>query len=385
VDLTPSPQEEAFRTELRAWLVTNVPASFEGEPFVEDPGYVRYLKAWQRNLAEAGWLGLTWPSEYGGRGLGPVEQTILLEELARANAPPILGILGIGIVGPTIAALGSDKQKQRHLGKMLLGEEIWAAGFSEPNAGSDLASLSTRAVRNRDEFVVNGQKIWTSYAHVADWILVIARTDPSTEKTRGVSCLLVDMTSEGVSVRPLRQMTGDAEFNEVFFTDVRVPQDNLLGTLDDGWNVLMTALMHERTNLGGDYQVQMAQFLHRLIEAARDLGVVEDPVVRQKIARSHVELEVLRQTSARALARVAGGGRPGPESAILKIFWSELDQRLSRRAMEILGPYGQLTEGGHGEASSAYLRSRGSTIGAGTSEVMRNTLASRVLGLPKSF
>jgi alkylation response protein AidB-like acyl-CoA dehydrogenase len=314
-----------------------------------------------------------------------MEQAIFHEELALADAPPIVGLIGIGIIGPTIGTLGSDEQKKRYLPKMLVGDEIWAAGFSEPNAGSDLGSMSTRAVLDGDHFVVNGQKIWTTLAQVADWIFLMVRTDPDAPKFGSISCLLVDMHSEGVTVRPLKQMTGESEFNEVFFSDVKVPAENLFGGLNSGWQALMTALMYERTNLGGDMHAWMSRFLGRVVQAARDRGLEGDPLVRQKIARDHVGLHVLRAISTRAMCRVASGELPGAESAILKLFWSELDQRIALTTSHILGPFAQLTEGDTAPFSHHYLRVRGRTIEAGTSEIMRNTLATRVLGLPKSF
>jgi alkylation response protein AidB-like acyl-CoA dehydrogenase len=384
VDLTPTPAEEAFRNELRSWLGANLPGPIEGSVYSDDAEMIEFLRAWQRRLAEGRWLGLTWPEEYGGRGLTAIEQAIFDEEMAMAGAPPVIGTIGIGIVGATMVAIGSEEHKKRFLPEMLRGDEIWAAGFSEPNAGSDLGSMSARAVLDGDHFVVNGQKIWTTHAQIADWIYLMVRTNPEAPRFHGISCLLVDMRSEGISVRPLRQMTGEAEFNEVFFSDVRVPVENLFGELHGGWRVLMTSLMNERTNLGGGMHVAMVRFLDQVIGEARRRGLSDDPLIRQKIAQSWLELEVFRTVSARALSRVSQG-MPGPESAILKMFWSETDQRVAQTAMEILGPYGQLAVGGTAFFGNHYLRVRGRTIEAGTSEVMRNTIATRVLGLPKSF
>jgi alkylation response protein AidB-like acyl-CoA dehydrogenase len=385
MDLTPSPEAQSFRAQLRSWLEVNLPLPFDGDPAGDDVRYFEYLKAWQRKLAEGGWLGLTWPQDCGGRGLTAMEQAIFQEELALADAPPIVGLIGIGIIGPTITILGSDEHKRRYLPKMLLGDEIWAAGFSEPNAGSDLGSMSTRAVVDGDHFVVNGQKIWTTHAQFADWIFLMVRTDPDAPKFGGISCLLVDMKSEGISIRPLRQLTGESEFNEVFFNDVHVPAENLFGGLNGGWQVLMAALMYERTNLGGDMHVWMSRFLDRVVQAARDRGLAGDPLIRQRIAQDRVELEVLKAISTRAMCRVASGQLPGPESAVLKLLWSQLDQQVALTTSEILGPRVQLTEGDAAPFSYHYLRVRGRTIEAGTSEIMRNTIATRVLGLPKSF
>jgi alkylation response protein AidB-like acyl-CoA dehydrogenase len=383
MDLTESPAEQAFREELRTWLAAHLPAPFEGDAHAAE--YLEYVKAWQRTLAEGGWLGLTWPKEYGGRGLSPIEQAIFLEELALCEALQFPGALGIALVGPTIAMIGTEEQKERYLAKMLLGEEIWAQGFSEPNAGSDLGSLSTRAVRDGDEFIVNGQKTWTSYAHFADFIFLLVRTDPDVHKYKGITCLLVDLKSEGVSVRPLRMMSGDSVFNEVFFSDVRVPVNNVLGEINEGWGVAVTALMHERANLGGGFHVVLTRFLETIVGAARERGVADDPLVRQKIAQAHLDLEVYRMTAARAMSKVGKGQMPGPEGSILKMFWSNSNQKMVQWAEEILGPYGQLTEGVFEPFSYAYLRSRGNSIEAGTSEVLKNTVAYRVLGLPKSY
>lgn len=385
MDLTPSPEEEAFRKKARAWLEANLPEPFDGEHTIEDPGYVPYLRAWQRKLAEGGWLGITWAKEFGGQGLGPVEQSIVNEELAASSAPQIIGLVGVALIGPTIAMLGTTEQKERYLSKILLGEEVWAQGFSEPNAGSDLGSLACRAVRDGDEFIVNGQKTWTSYAQASDWIFLLVRTDKDAPKYKGITCLLVDMKTEGISVRPLRMMSGDAAFNEVFFSDVRVPVENVLGEINGGWKVAITALMHERANIGGGATVQLAQFLEKVIETARQRGVAGDPVIRQKLAQSILELDVYRMTSARAQSAVGKGQAPGPEGSILKLFWSNFNQSLVQTALEIAGPYGQQTAGEYETLTYHYLRSRGNSIEAGTSEVLKNTIANRVLGMPKSY
>jgi len=383
MDLTESPAEQTFRKDLRSWLEANRPEPFDGD--THSPEYVEYLNKWQFELAQGGWLGITWPVEYGGRGLSPAEQAIFLEEMALHEAPSYLGRLGIALVGPTIALLGTEEQKQRYLKKMLFGEEIWAQGFSEPNAGSDLGSLSMRAVRDGDDFIVNGQKTWTSYAHLSDYIFLLVRTDPDVHKYKGLTCLLVDLKLEGVSTRPLRMLSGDANFNEVFFSDVRVPVSQVLGEIDGGWSVAITALMHERANLGGGMAVEMARVFDGIVEAARGRNATDDPLVREKIAQAFLELEVYRMTSARAQSKIGRGEMPGPEGSILKLMWSNLNQRMAQSTMEILGPYGQLTEGEFGLLSYNYLRSRGNSIEAGTTEILKNTIAYRVLGMPKSY
>ncbi len=397
MDLTLSADERAFRDELRAWLESNRPEPFDGQAHSEDRDYLEYLRAWQRRLFEAGYSGLTWPAAFGGRGATPVEQSIFVEEMARANAPDVVGAIGIGLIGPTIIALGTDAQKAAYLEPILSGDQVWCQGFSEPDSGSDLASLATRAVRDGDDFIVNGQKIWTSYAHIADYCFLLVRTDRDAQKHKGITCLLVDMQSEGITVRPLRMMSGDAAFNEIFFTDVRVPATQVLGEIDGGWRVAITALMNERANLGAAVRVMLSRFLETLINALPDIprpsshhpnrSAAGDPLVRQQIAQAHLDLEVFRMTADRALARIATDGVPGPEGSILKLFWSELNQRLTQAAMEIAGPYSQLTDEQEvwGQISYAYLRARGNTIEAGTSEVLRNIVAERVLGFPKSY
>jgi alkylation response protein AidB-like acyl-CoA dehydrogenase len=384
MDLTPSPQEEAYREKARAWLEANVPKPYEGQKTISDPAYVEYLRSWQRAQAEAGWLGITWPEEAGGQGLGPAEQAIFNEEAAKATAPYLIGQVGVALIGPTIAMLGTPKQKT-HLSKILNCDEIWVQGFSEPNAGSDLGSLACRAVRDGDHFIINGQKTWTSYAQVADWIFLLVRTDPDASKYKGITCILVDLKSEGVSVRPLRMMSGDSVFNEVFFSDVKVPVENVLGEIDGGWKVGITALMHERMNLGGGITVEVAHFLAKVVEVARERGLTDDPLVRQKLAQATLDLEVFRMTSARVMSAVGKGEAPGPEGSILKLFWSNYNQWLVQTAQEIAGPYGQLAPEKFGSLSYRYLRARGNSIEAGTDEVLKNTIANRVLGLPKSY
>ncbi len=393
MDLTLTPGEQEFRDQMRSWLEANVPEPYAGNEHADETGYVEYLRAWQRRLFDAGYTGLTWPEAYGGRGATPIEQSIFIEEMARARAPAIIGTLGLSLIGPTIITAGTEDQKRRYLGRILSGEEIWCQGFSEPDAGSDLAALGTRATDDGDSFIVDGQKIWTSYAHVSDFCFLLVRTDPGARKHRGITCLLLDMTSDGVEVKPLRMMSGEAAFNEIFFTGVRVPKSQVLGEINGGWAMAITALMNERANLGGVARIAMARFLDNLIRKSHEIpsrggGVAAgDPLVRQKLAQAHLELEVFRMTTARALSRVTRDGVPGPEGSILKLFWSELNQRTTRSAMEIAGPLGQLADESEywGQISWAYLRARGSTIEAGTSEVQRNIVAERVLGLPKSY
>jgi alkylation response protein AidB-like acyl-CoA dehydrogenase len=397
VDLNLTPQELRFRDEARAWFAENVPKDWVKRRDEEESmlGRFEYLRGWQRKLYDAGWAGISWPKDFGGRGAPVMEQVIFIEEMARAEAPPMANVIALGLIGPTIIAFGTPEQKKRYLAKMLSAEEIWCQGFSEPNAGSDLAALSTTGVLDGDHFVVNGQKCWTSYAWAADWCELVVRTDPAAPKHKGLTALLVDMHSPGVEVRGLKQMSGESEFGEIFFRDVRVPVANVVGKVNEGWGVAMGTLMHERGTFGAALQVNYRRNFNRLVEIAKNIDrngkpAAQDPVIRQKLAQCYAEIEVMRLNQLRAFSRINETGVPGPEGSIQKIFWSELNQRFQQVAMEILGPYGQLAHGSpdafdEGQWAYGYLRSRGNTIEAGTSEIQRNIIGHFVLGLPKSY
>ena len=396
MDLTLTPTEEKFRDECQVWLDSHVPREWHDPAFRESltaGDKIAFLKSWQHTLYDGGWVGLAWPQEYGGRSATLMEQVIFNQELARAKAPPLINVLGLIVAGPTITVHGTEEQKRRYLPKILNAEEIWCQGFSEPNSGSDLASLSTRASLDGDEFVVNGQKLWTSYGHLAQQCLLLVRTDAHLPKHQGISALIVDMQSPGVTVKPLRQLTGDAEFNELFFDHVRVPRANLLGAINDGWNVAMTILMFERLNTASFLEIQTKIALDELIDTARRTlrngrPATEDSLIRQKLAQIYTEVEILRLSTYRSLTRFQRGERPGPEGSIDKLFWSETAQHLFEVAMEILGPQGQLMKGSKwaidsGQWSCQFLRSRADTIAGGTSEILRNIIGERVLGLPR--
>jgi alkylation response protein AidB-like acyl-CoA dehydrogenase len=394
MDLNLSQEELAFRDELRAWLVANVPKDWEEVREESMEKRFDFLKRWQRKLYEGGWAGVHWPKEYGGRGASLMQQVIFWQEMAAVQAPPLANVLGLGIIGPTIIAFGTEAQKKRWLAKILSAEEIWCQGFSEPDAGSDLANVRCHAELKGDHYVVNGQKVWNSYGWAADWCELVVRTD-SSQKHKGISVLMVDMKSKGVDVRPLKQMTGESEFNEIFFHDVEVPVDNLVGKLNEGWNVALGTLMHERGTFGAGLQVTYRRNIERLIELAHTVRrnghtAAEDPICRQKLAQCYAEIEIMRANQMRAFSRISATGVPGPEGSIMKIWWSELNQRFQQIAQEILGPFGQL-EGGdehsidNGSWSYGYLRTRGNTIEAGTSEIQRNIIGHFVLGLPKSY
>lgn len=389
MDLSYSPAEEAFRTELRTWLQQNPPGP---EPAALGE-WVAYGKAWQRKLYEAGWCGIHWPAEYGGRGASLIEQCIFQEEMALARAPMLINLAGLTMGGPVLIAHGTDEQKRRYLKNILTAEEIWCQGFSEPNAGSDLAALKTRAILDGDSFVVSGQKVWTSFARYADWCMLLVRTDPDAPKHKGITFLLVDMHSPGVTVRPLKQINGAEDFNEVFFEEVRVPRTNVLGEIDGGWDITITTLMHERTTLTFSRQLQSRVALSDLLRFARTWQrngrpATADPIVRQQLAQAIIESEVMKYTAYRSLTKTLRGGVPGPEGSIEKLFWSEMYQRMLESAVSIAGPFGQLLEGSpHAPMDGIWpylmLYSRGRTIAAGTSEIQRNIIAERVLGLPR--
>jgi alkylation response protein AidB-like acyl-CoA dehydrogenase len=390
-------EESAFRDELRAWLTAHVPADWEAHR-LHDGVEARFAfsRGWQKQVYDGGWAGVAWPREYGGRGATLMEQVLFTQEMARAAAPPLANVLGLGLIGPTIIAYGTEAQKKRHLARILSAEDIWCQGFSEPGAGSDLAGLRTEARIDGDHFIVNGQKVWTSYGWAADWCALVTRSEPGSQKHKGLTYLLVDMRSPGVEVRPLRQMTGESEFTELFFRDVSVPRDHVLGAIGDGWNVALGTLAHERATLGVSFQMAMRRQLDRLIALSRELPGrgrdecrADDPLVRQKIGQAYVENEIVRLNHLRAVSRILQTGAPGPEGSILKINWSETNQRFQTAAQEILGPYAQLTGGepaiDNGAWSYSYLRARGNTIEAGTSEIQRNIIGQHVLGLPKSY
>jgi alkylation response protein AidB-like acyl-CoA dehydrogenase len=398
VDLSYTPEDEAFRHTVREWFERNRPGPLETH---------EEHRAWHRKLYEAGFIGMGWPKEYGGQSARPMEQAIVGEEMARLGVPGGVNGLGIGFIGPTLIAHGNEEQKRRYVPKILTAEEIWCQLYSEPNAGSDLAGLRTQAVKEAfedgDYYVVNGSKVWTSQAHLADFAVLLARTDPSVPKHKGISYFIFDMHAPGVEVRPLTQITGSAEFNEVFFTDVKVPAENLIGTEGQGWELAQTTLGYER---GGSLLGRVIHHrgnLQRLIDVCRTLQrgertALEDPAVRQKLGQMLAETEVLYYAALRVLSRLDKGQRPGPESSIDKLYLSEMDKRHQELIQSILGPYGQLEEGGPAEVvlhpdgvaglqdstwTYNFLRSRAGTIYSGSSEIQKNIIGERVLGLPR--
>jgi alkylation response protein AidB-like acyl-CoA dehydrogenase len=396
MDFRDTPAEARLRDNVRQWLRENLPTGW-GETVREpedEAARAAFRLDWEKRLFRGGWSGLAWPREYGGRNATIVEQIIFLEEMARADAPDGFNIIGRNLTAPTLMAHGTEAQRQRYLPAILSGDEMWCQGFSEPNSGSDLASVRCRAIQDVDGFVVNGQKIWTSFAQYAQWCILLVRTDTSAQKHKGLSFLLVDMRTPGITIRPLVQITGETEFSEVFFDDVRVPAENLVGEMNQGWRIAMTTLTFERgPEEALPRQVRFSRDLERLFQVAattRRNGrmVADDPVIRQKLAASYIDLEIMRLNGLRGLSRVAKGEELGSESSFSKLYWSHMYQRMMETALEVTGADSALAPGdsdapAEGFFSHRFLQSRPMTIYSGTSEIQRNIIAERVLGLPK--
>ncbi|HYB98376.1 MAG TPA: acyl-CoA dehydrogenase family protein [Candidatus Limnocylindrales bacterium] len=394
MDFAYTAEQERFRSELRAWLEhKKAEGSFATREHKSLDQAVADGRRWQKTLYEGGWCGIHWPREYGGRSASLLEQIIFQEELARAGSPQLINLLALTMVGPVIIAYGTEEQKSRYLKPILTADEIWCQGYSEPGAGSDLASLSTRAVMEGDDYLISGQKVWTSYAQYADFCILLARTNPDVPKHKGITMFIVDMHSPGIEVRPLKQMNGDSEFNEVYLEDVRVPRANIIGKEGAGWDMAVALLMHERATLTFQRQLQSRVALQDLLDFARTWDETgsrpaDDPIVRQRIAQAYIDSEAIRLTALRNLTRQLRGGHPGPEGSIEKLFWSEMFQRMLWNCVAMLGPYGNLAPEdplapAQGRWPHLMLYSRGRTIAAGTSEIQRGIIAQRVLGMPK--
>src|SRR5947209_14722039 len=390
VDLSPTPEQEALRREVRTWLSANLPWEYGvGLPprFDDLSEEVAFLRQWQATLAGGRWVGVAWPTQYGGRGLGPAEHFVVQEELARARAPELVGRIGVNLAGPTLLAHASGEQKAHWLPKILSAEDLWCQLFSEPGAGSDLASVSTRADTVEGGWVLNGQKVWTSYAQFADWGVCLARTDPDAPKHKGISYLVVDMRAAGVEVRPLVQLTGEPDFNEVFLSDVFVPSDQLVGAENEGWRVANSTLSHER-GINPRQLVIHLQLVEELMRLASERGAWDDWRLRQKLAEAYVEVKLFQLHNWRTLSRLQKGLEPGPEGSALKLSWSEMSKRLHESAMAVLGPAAPLWRGasdnpGDGAWQRSWLYYQASSIFAGTNEIQRNIIGERVLGLPR--
>jgi alkylation response protein AidB-like acyl-CoA dehydrogenase len=401
MDIRYPPEAEAYREKVQAFLAEHLPPDWTGTGALEGDAYHAFAAEWRKILHEHGYLAVSWPKEFGGPGLSPLEQVIIAEEFTKAGVP--LGstndVFSIQMIGNTLIEWGTDEQKRYFLPRLLSGEDIWCQGYSEPNAGSDLANLGCRAVLDGDEWVVNGQKIWTSAGHLANWIFVVARTDPTVGKHRGITFLLVPMDQPGVEVRPIKMISGDSEFNEVFFTDARTPAGNVVGGINNGWAVAMTLLGYERGEAAAVFPLRFRAELDRLLALAKERGASTDPLIRQRLASCFSKVEIMRYLGMRTLTSFLGGHTPGPEGSIFKIYWSEYHQEVTELAADILGmdvlvPTGrrpavafQTDDVGAPNSSASwetiFLVARAETIYAGTSQIQRNILGELVLGLPK--
>jgi alkylation response protein AidB-like acyl-CoA dehydrogenase len=375
-----------FRDELRTWLAEHPPPAVEVAATAEDADA---LRAWQRALAADRWVGIHWPEEYGGRGAELAQVAIYNEELARSQAPQILGRAGVSLVGPTLMAHGTEAQRRRWMRRILSGDDVWCQLFSEPDAGSDLTALSTRADKRGGVYVVTGQKVWSSYARFADWGIALVRTDPDAPRHAGISMLAIPMTAPGVEVRPLRQLTGEREFSEVFLDAVEVPVDHLIGTENEGWRVANTTLANER---GASFiwkeQVLLEMAVAQLAQTCAQRAVLGDPRVRQRVAQSWIEAEIFRFHNARTLDRLARGDELGAESSLVKLYWATASQRLYEAAVSVLGPDALLLPDDpgavdHGRWARELLATRANSIMGGTSEIQRTIIGERLLGLPR--
>jgi len=390
MDFTLSPKIEQTRAEFRSWLHANLP-DLQRWKQLHDHGPVRerieFLKEWQHRLYDGRWIAVHFPSEYGGRDATLLEHLAVHEEMVRVAAPPLINGPSISIFGPTLLVFGRPDQKQRYLPKLLSADEVWCLGFSEPNAGSDLASLRTRATREGDEWVLNGQKVWTTYANQADYCMFLVRTDPSVPQHKGISCLIVPLQTPGVTVRPLREITGDNDFNEVFLDNARVPADSVVGEVNKGWQVILTALGHERGTLLLVDHMRRQEDMARLAKVIHRRGTVADRTVRQQFAQFQIEVEIMKLHCFKVMSDLEQG-RPQSDVSVLKLYGSELVQRLDDFALSVQGPYAQLWRGtpqvvDEGQWQYGWLMARAMTIASGTSEVQRNIIAQRLLGLPR--
>jgi alkylation response protein AidB-like acyl-CoA dehydrogenase len=403
MDTLASPEASSFRARVRAFLDRELPADWAGIGTFSAEDAVAFSETWRETVHREGLLAPSWPAEYGGPGLTPLEQVVLAEEFARAGVPSGIenDLFGIAMIGNTLLHHGTEEQKRHFLPRILSGEDRWCQGYSEPGAGSDLAALTTRAVRDGDEWVISGQKIWTSSGHLANWIFVLARTDPDAPKHRGISLLLVPMDQSGIEVRPIRNMAGGLDFNEVFFTDARCPAENVVGEVNGGWRVAMTLLGYERGEQAAIVPIMFRAEFDRLVALAQENGAAQDPVLRDRLADAYERLEVMRFLGRTTLARFLEGRPPGPDAAIAKLYWSEYHQFLTELALDVLGPEALSAEGrrptnvtvfmtddiGAPNSSNSWITTalvaRSGTIYAGTSEIQRTIIAEQLLGLPK--
>jgi alkylation response protein AidB-like acyl-CoA dehydrogenase len=382
MDIQFSPDEQRFRAECRDWLHANVPT--DKRP-MDAADAIHFDKAWQRRLFDAGWAGINWPTEYGGRGLSIVQQVIWLEEYAHAHAPWIgANFVGVNHGGPTLIMNASEAQKQYHLPRILKGEAIWCQGFSEPGAGSDLAGIKTKARVEGDELVINGTKIWTSFAHVADWQELVLRTEEGSQRHRGLSWVICPMHAPGIEVRTIRKISGQVEFAQVFYDDVRIPLENVVGGLGNGWKVAMSTLSFERGTGFIAEQVKQSEEIEELLERARQTGALKDDRLAEQLAQMRAEVAALRAMTYRNISEVERTGQPGPEASVIRLFTSELGQRLERMAVLLAGEAILDFQYGDDDLVAEYLRGFAATIAGGTAQVQRDIIGERLLGLPKS-
>jgi alkylation response protein AidB-like acyl-CoA dehydrogenase len=401
MDPTYPPEADAFREKVQAFLAEHLPAGWAGIGQLDKDDAATFTKAWRATLHDHGYLASAWPKAYGGPGMTALEQVILAEEFQRAGVPAggTNDVFSIQMVGNTILQWGTEEQKLHFLPRILSGEDTWCQGYSEPNAGSDLGNLGCRATLDGDEWSINGQKIWTSAGHLADWIFVLARTDPDAGKHKGITFLLCPMHQPGVEVRPIEMMSGESEFNEVFFTDARCPRENVVGEVNGGWAVAMTLLGYERGEAAATFPLMFRTELDRLVELVRERGLADDPGVRQRLAWCHTKVEIMRYLGMRSLTGFLAGHQPGPESGTFKLYWSEYHRAVTELAVAVLGA-DAMTPSGRWPGSSfqaddpgapndsaswvgTFFNARAGTIYAGSSEIQRNILGEMVLGLPK--
>jgi alkylation response protein AidB-like acyl-CoA dehydrogenase len=401
MDVRYSAEAETYREKVQAFLSEHLPAGWKGVGALNKQEAERFGTEWRNTLYENGYLAVSWPKEYGGQDLTPLEQVIIAEEFAKAGVPQggPNDVFGIQMVGNTIIQWGTEEQKRHYLPRILSGEDTWCQGYSEPNAGSDLGNLGCKGELDGDEWVINGQKIWTSAGHLADWIFVLTRTDPTAPKHRGITFLLCPMNQPGVEVRPIAMISGESEFNEVFFTDARTPKENVIGEVNGGWAVAMTLLGFERGEAAAVLPIRFRTELDRLLALAKQYGKADDPIIRQRLAWCYSKVEIMRYLGMRTLTQWLQGGHPGPDASISKLNWSEYHRVVTELAMDIMGldglaPTGrppasafQTDEPGAPNSTASwagtFLNARAGTIYAGTSQVQRNIIGELVLGLPK--
>ena len=398
---TYSADAEAYRQKVQAFLAEKLPGNWGGMGTLEGESLTDFVTEWRGTLYEAGYLAPGWPVEYGGAGLSALEQVILAEEFAKAGVPTggPNDVFGIQMLGNTLLMMGTDEQKQHYLPRILSGEDTWCQGYSEPNAGSDLGNVGLKAQLDGDQWILNGQKIWTSAGHLADHIFTLARTDPDAPKHKGISFLLVDMRQPGIEVRPIKMISGESEFNEVFYTDATCPKDDVVGGVNEGWRVAMTLLGYERGEAAATQPIRFQAEVDRLLLLAKERGVADDPVIRQKLAWAYSKVQIMRYSGMRVLTQFLQGHHPGPDAAIGKLYWSEYHKLVTELAVDIYGAEGMTISGR--EPSSAFaaddagapnttgswvntfLNARAGTIYAGSSQIQRNIIGEMVLGLPK--